>query len=185
MYVGDKTLFDSTTDTIQINAICIDGGTQPRDKIDEATVTEYTQALEHGSEFPPVVVFFDDVTYWLADGFHRVAAHRRAGRTDIRASVRQGQQRDALLYSVGANNEHGLRRSPEDKRRAVLTLLKDMEWGAWSSNKIADICHVSHTFDDNLRATVTCNVASENAPSRSREGKRCAPASQSTAVSRI
>jgi hypothetical protein len=29
--------------------------------------------------FPPVVVYFDGTDYWLADGFHRLAAWERIG----------------------------------------------------------------------------------------------------------
>ena len=67
-------------------------------------------------------------SYWLADGFHRYHAHKQAGLDDIRVDLRQGNLREAILYSVGANAHHGLRRSNEDKRRAVLRLLEDPEW---------------------------------------------------------
>lgn len=44
---------------------------------------------------------------------------------------------------------HGLRRSNEDKRRAVMTLLNDAEWVTWSDNAIAKACNVSpHTVAD-------------------------------------
>lgn len=46
--------------------------------------------------------------------------------------------RDAILYSCGANDRHGLRRTNEDKRRAVKKSLEDPEWSGWSSNKIAE-----------------------------------------------
>lgn len=59
------------------------------------------------------------------------------------ADIRQGKKRDAILYSVGANASHGLRRTNEDKRRAVLLLLEDDEWKLWSNVKIAEQCCVS------------------------------------------
>jgi branched-chain amino acid transport system substrate-binding protein len=43
---------------------------------------------------------------------------------------------DAILYSVGANEMHGLRHTNEDKRRAVLTLLNDPGWSKWSDPEI-------------------------------------------------
>lgn len=49
-----------------------------------------------------------------------------------------------MLFSVGANAAHGLRRTNEDKRRAVTTLLSDPEWSAWSDSKIATIAKVDH-----------------------------------------
>jgi hypothetical protein len=53
------------------------------------------------NRFPPVVVYRDGETNWLADGHHRVDAARRAGRTEILAGVRSGGQRDALLSRSG------------------------------------------------------------------------------------
>jgi hypothetical protein len=47
--------------------------------------------------------------------------------TEAPAEVRTGSRRDAVRYSVGANSVHGLRRTNEDKRREVQTLLADAE----------------------------------------------------------
>jgi hypothetical protein len=60
--------------------------------------------------------------------------------------VRQGTRRDAVLYSVGANAKHGLRRSVADKRRAVETLLKDEEWRQFGPTGIAERTNVSRQF---------------------------------------
>jgi len=117
--------------------------------------------MKAGVQFPPVTVFFDGDNYWCADGFHRVQAALRANIAKIDADVRQGTQRDAILFSCGANANHGLRRSNADKRRAVMKLLTDDEWGKWSSREIAKRCAVSHTFIDDLRASLA-TVASEN-----------------------
>ena len=64
---------------MNIQQIRIDGGTQSRAEINSATVTEYAEAIESGSVFPPVRAFFDGVSYWLGDGFHRYFAHLKAG----------------------------------------------------------------------------------------------------------
>lgn len=121
------------------------GGTQTRAELDQGAVNDYAEAIEDGATFPPVVVFYDGNDYWLADGFHRYRATEKAGRTHIDADVRQGNQRAAILHSVGANADHGLRRNGEDKRRAVQTLLDDPEWSEWSDREIARRCRVSPT----------------------------------------
>ena len=131
--------------------IRLDGGTQPRAQLDFFTIGEYAQAMRDGTQFPPVVVFYDGSAYWLADGFHRVRAAQQAGLTEIGADLRQGSRRDAVLYSVGANASHGMRRTNEDKRRAVMTLLGDAEWAQWSSAEIARRCNVTHPFVSTLR----------------------------------
>ncbi len=66
-------------------------------------------------------------------------------------SNRQGTQRDAVLFSVGANGAHGQRRTNEDKRRAVLCLLNDGEWSHWSNSEIARRCGVNHKTVESLR----------------------------------
>lgn len=129
---------------MKITDIRIDGGTQPRAKLDEPTVADYAAALADGASLPPVIVFHDGSEYWLADGFHRYHAHRRVGRDEIAADVHNGTRRDAVLFAVGANDTHGLRRSNEDKRRAVQTLLADAEWAQWSDREIARRCAVGH-----------------------------------------
>ena len=72
----------------------------PRDRT--PTVTDYAEALTAGAIFPPVVVFSDGSAFWLADGFHRLKAHREAGLAEIACEVRDGTQRDAVLYSPRA-----------------------------------------------------------------------------------
>ena len=134
-----------------LNAIRIDGGTQSRVEISTDVAGEYAEAIKAGAEFPPVVVFHDGADYWLADGFHRFHAHAKAGKASIPAEVKAGTQRDAVLYSLGANCAHGLRRSNADKRKAVSAMLADAEWSQWSDRKIAEACGVSHTFVANLR----------------------------------
>ena len=128
-----------------------DGGTQTRAALDERTVADYAEKMRAGEVFPPVVAFYDGTDYWLADGFHRHAATLRAELVEIAADVRQGTMRDAVLYSVGANAKHGLRRTDADKRRAVETLLSDPEWSLWSNREIARRCDVTHTFVGNVR----------------------------------
>jgi N6-adenosine-specific RNA methylase IME4 len=80
----------------------------------------------------------------------------------INADARQGTRRDAVLFSVGANASHGLRRTHEDKRQAVRTLLEDEEWSKWSDAEIARRTGTSHPFVGEQRKILTCNVTSEN-----------------------
>jgi hypothetical protein len=138
-----------------ITDIRTDGATQSRESLDVATVAEYADAMANGAAFPAVVVFYDGQSYWLADGFHRVAAAKQSGMAEIDADVRQGSRRDAILLSVGANSSHGLRRTNADKRRAVMTLLNDEEWSRWSDREIARRCVVSHVTVKNYRDEIS------------------------------
>jgi hypothetical protein len=148
---------------LDIRQIRTDGGTQPRAGLDEATVADYAESVKRGETFPPVVIYFDDTNYWLADGFHRLEAHRVAKKRSIKAEIRLGTIRDAVLHSVGANATHGLRRSNEDKRRAIEMLLSDSEWASWSDREIAKRCKVSHPFVAKIREEMgihTGNISS-------------------------
>lgn len=131
---------------MKINEIRIDGSTQPRTAINENVVSEYTEVLLEGGKFPPVVVFDDGIYKWLADGFHRFHAHKRAKLEDIEVEIKKGTVRDAVEFSLGANADHGLPRTIDDKRKAVKTVLDDMEWGELSDREIARMCRVSHGF---------------------------------------
>ena len=146
---------------IELDMIRTDGGTQPRVQLDLFTVAEYADAMENGAQFPPVMLFFDGTDHWLADGYHRIAAAQRIGRATIAAEIRPGTQRDAVLYSVGANASHGLRRTNADKRQAVMTLLNDPEWAKWSDGEIARHCRVSQPFVSGLRKSSLITVMSE------------------------
>lgn len=147
---------------IEVAKIRRDGGTQSRAAINEDTVSEYAEAMANPETvFPPITVYFDGKVYWLADGFHRLAAWERIGRTEVPCDVRQGDRRRAILHSVAANSAHGLRRSNEDKRRAVLTLLEDEEWSQWSDREIARRCAVSPPLVASVRSGLTVNSYSD------------------------
>lgn len=151
-------------DTIPLHAVLIDGGTQSRAALNEATIAEYAEAIRNGVELPPVVTFFDGVSFWLADGFHRYHAHHAAGAWEISSEMRDGTCRDAVLYSVRANAAHGLPRTNEDKRHAVMTLLNDAEWAAWSNITIAKACGVSDHFVGVLRKPISDRIGDSPAP---------------------
>jgi len=133
----------------------LDGGTQARLKIDDDIVMEYAEAMQRGDTFPPVIAFDDGNSLWLADGFHRYHACKSLGKPAIATDRREGSQRDAILYSLGANASHGLRRSSADKRRAVEMMLKDSQWSQWANCDIARRCGVDEKTVRNIRNEYT------------------------------
>lgn len=153
-----------------------DGGTQARAELELDAVQSYAEAMRRGDEFPPVVVFYDGKEYWLADGFHRVAAAVDASILELEADVRLGTRRDAVLFSVGANAVHGVRRTYADKRRAVSLLLADAEWSLWSERSIAKACRVSHTFVAKVKAgTETLRAGNDSTPRTTEGGNESRP----------
>jgi uncharacterized protein (DUF1015 family) len=105
--------------SLRIDIIRTDGGTQSRAKLDESVIEEYAEAMENKAKFPAIVVFNDGIDHWLAHGFHRIAAAEKVSLTRIEAEVHPGSLADAQWYSFGVNKTHGLRRSNEDKQAAV------------------------------------------------------------------
>lgn len=155
---------------LSIEQIRTDGGTQSREALHEETYMEYADAMLAGDNFPPVTVFFDGASYWLADGFHRFFGAQHAGLDTIHAEVKQGTQADAQLFSYGANGSHGLRRTNADKRRAVTGALKHATSCKWSDNQIAKHCGVSQPFVSGIRASLQ-TVISEKPTSRAYKTK--------------
>jgi hypothetical protein len=139
---------------IAIKTIRRDGNTQSRVAIDRAVVKEYASLMKENNKFPPILLFFDGTDYWLADGFHRLEAALLIGLERIAATIQKGAIRDAMLYSVGANAVHGLRRTSADKQKAVITLLEDREWSKWSDREIARRCGVHHQMVGKLRSSL-------------------------------
>ena len=165
---------------LELDQIRIDGGTQSRVELNQETVAEYAQAFTAGATFPPVVAFFDGANYWLADGFHRYFGARDAGESAIDAEIRTGTQRDAVLYSWGANDKHGLPRSNADKRHIVTVILKDEQGRQWSDNKIAKDFGFSHPFVGNVRRSLE-TVSSEKSAERTYTTKHGTTAVMNTA----
>jgi hypothetical protein len=128
-----------SSEMVDLSLIEIDESVQSRIGINQQTLDEYIEAWEKGDNFPPVELYFDEQTYWVGDGFHRIKSRLKANvrGNKIEAIVHHGDRRDAILHSVGANSTHGLRRTNEDKRHAVEILLRDEEWSRWSNCEIA------------------------------------------------
>lgn len=131
---------------LKLSQIVIDKGTQTRSSIDQKTVTEYADAMKDSSVFPPLEVFSDGINYYLVDGYHRYFAYKGNLVTEVEVNVHEGTLRDAQEYALGVNDTHGLKRTNDDKRNAVMIALNDIEWSLLTNREIGKLCRVSHTF---------------------------------------
>jgi hypothetical protein len=122
---------------LKIKEIRLDGQTQCRKSIDPKWVKDYAENMKEGYKYPNPVVFFDGKVHWLADGFHRLSAHKSNGATEIEVDVKDGTVREARLYAIRENNRHGKNMSFDEKRNNIIMMLKDEEWGKWSDERIA------------------------------------------------
>ena len=161
------------TTLLKIELIRMDGGTQPRAAIDFSAVDDYMEAMACGATFPPVVVFYDGTHYWLADGFHRVKAAVKAGLTEIACELHQGTKEAAQWYSFGANKTNGLRRTNDDKQRAVKAALLHPKSHRLSNSAIARHVGVDHQTVHNWRAKLeaSCEIRKIETRTATRKGK--------------
>lgn len=151
--------------TLQISKITIDPSLQARTTLHQPTIDDYAVDYEVGADFPPIDVFDDKETLWLADGFHRIEGAKRSGLVNILANVHEGTRIDAVLFACAANKTHGLRRTRDDKIRAInilLDCLDQIDGGKkWSIRQIADHCGVVHQTVSNAieKRKESCQVA--------------------------
>jgi hypothetical protein len=131
---------------LKLSQIVIDKGTQTRASIDQKTVTEYADAMKDSAVFPPLEVFSDGINYYLVDGYHRYFAYKGNIVTEVEVNIHKGTLREAQEYALGVNDKHGLKRTNDDKRNAVMIALNDIEWSLLTNREIGKKCRVSHTF---------------------------------------
>jgi hypothetical protein len=88
----------------------------PRRHLELDRVQRYSKLLD---ELPPVTVFrLEDQTLLLADGYHRLAAAQQAGRSTVKAEIREGTRADAMQFATKvAARERGI--SDEQAREAI------------------------------------------------------------------
>jgi hypothetical protein len=133
-------------------------------QLHEDIVHSCHKRLLEGAEVPPVVAFRDGEMYWLADGFDLLEAVKRAGHGRIKADVRRGTCRDAILFAAGARSRVGLGRTKAHKRDVIETLLADEEWRCWSDARIAKHTGVSEKFVANVRSKCVAGVVPNPPP---------------------
>lgn len=158
-----------------------DGDLQVRVNLDDEGIESIKEAYLAGETVPPVKVMYDGEKYYLTDGHRRCEARKRAGHKQINCHIKHGTRREAILEACCANREHdkvGLRRTHQDKRRAVTRMLMDEEWCRWSDAKIAEFVGVSNSFVGNVRKEVATQVDSPvdlSAPRLGADGKERKP----------
>jgi ParB-like chromosome segregation protein Spo0J len=145
------------TQQIGISSIIVDEKIQQRASLNDEYIVELSKEIADGAVLPPLDVYDIDGDLLLTDGFHRLKALLKAGVGTVEVNIYKGTERDAILHAVGANADHGLRRTNADKRKAATTLLMDEEWNKSSDGKIASICRVSQPFVSKIRNELTQN----------------------------
>lgn len=110
--------------------------------VDQSVVEEYAAAYREGEPLPPIRVYCGPKKVYLGDGFHRLAALRLNGEKTAELACQyydsdEEALREAIWLSAPANAVHGLRRTSDDLRKILGTLLSDEKWAGLSDSVIS------------------------------------------------
>jgi ParB-like chromosome segregation protein Spo0J len=122
--------------------IAIDAAMQSRAAMNEGAIEEYRAAMLDGQVFPPCLLVDTGSQLLLCDGFHRLHAYERAGIKTVPCIIKDGTREQAQWQAAAQNVTHGVRRTNEDKRRAVLMAVQVKPDA--SLRDIASHCGVTH-----------------------------------------
>jgi hypothetical protein len=149
----------------------------------EAHVQKLAELRIEGVEFPPIDVFWNQVTdeLWLADGEHRTSVYERAREPHIPANVHAGGRQEALAFAMKC--DRGLRREPKDNQHGIRLLLQDSEWAQWSSRVIAKKLGMDHRTVDRIRRRIEGEQASPRIGADKKVRKPKAPTGASPQLS--
>lgn len=103
------TTTEANTQTIRLSSIVELDAFQIRRKLDPGTIQRYEQHYRNEAEMPPIKIALLNGAPILVDGWHRVAALRRAGVGTAEAIVREAKDvAEARWMAAEANLAHGL-----------------------------------------------------------------------------
>lgn len=138
---------------LPIDDLCLEPELQMREMQEEA-IEDYA---EHLKDLPPILIVRDAdfAKDFVVDGWHTLAAARRKGWTSIPCKIIEGDYADAVLAAAKANATHGIRRTDDDKERAIKRLLAQEKWQGKSSRWIATELKVSPQTVEKVRNSNT------------------------------
>ena len=126
------------TRDVKLTKIILDYSKQVRVAIDYDVVREYAEKMAAGKVLPPIDLFrapVESAGFLIGDGWHRILAAKENKADLIAARIHDGDPNEALKFALGANQEHGIRRTNADKRNAVELALQ--VFGNMSDRQIA------------------------------------------------
>ena len=150
--VTTKDLPDNTT-TVVINLedLTVDAKYQQRVRESSSAIDDLATAYRDGEAVPFIKVVDTGSEKIIVDGFHRYSGAKEAGLSSLECHVIVGTEEEALIEALGANAENkALKRTNQDKRKAVITAKSSPEFKAKSNRDIANICKVSPGLVDKI-----------------------------------
>ena len=126
--------------------------------LDQDYVDELVVQILDGARLPPIIAFhhkptakeslllWPDGQTYVADGFHRLAAARRAEKQEIEVDLREGTRKDAIVYALGANSDHGKRRCKRDLEHAYSIGVTEEIFREWDVEAVAQFLKCSQRW---------------------------------------
>jgi len=109
--------------TIPLAEVHFEEDFYPRTKPSWQTAYIYSQNMESGSKFPPIVLALYKGKKYLVDGKHRYEAHKLLKKNTIKAEIYTGWSKNKIFEeAVKRNVAHGQVLSPYEKRLIILKL---------------------------------------------------------------
>jgi ParB-like chromosome segregation protein Spo0J len=115
---------------VRIRDIVLADDINIRRELREETVEHYTEILD---DLPPVAITEVAGKKLLTDGWHRLAAATRIGRTEIEATVTSGDRTEAMVAAIVANTKHGLPLNTAERDEGIMRLVR----AGWAQKDIA------------------------------------------------
>ena len=109
---------------LHTGSILRDPSFQVRRKLDKGIIERYAKVYESGNRMPPVEVVRVNDSYVLLEGWHRLAALEKLGRTRVRAIVHDVSKREAYWIAARANLTHGLPLKRSEMREVFRKYIK-------------------------------------------------------------
>ena len=154
---------------MNLDELRLDGGTQARAEMNQATIADYAEAIKAGDTFPPIVAMFDGKTHWVVEGFHRWYAFKAAGKHRVPVLVRRGSHEAAIVAACAANATHGLQRTHADKVKALKMLMETAPGKKMSEADLATHLHIPRPTIHYLKGELV-KLTNEASISKENEG---------------
>ena len=156
---------------LPLTSITLDKRLQMRPKLNQARVDRYAELIADSVSLPAAIVFDDGKKKWLADGWKRYRACEKAKCETLYCEVRLGTFRDAFLFALGANGEHGESRDAETIDAVMKAVFSDDELRKDSDRKLSVVCNISRTTVAKYRKKFSGKTGGLGLPPETRRGQ--------------
>ena len=151
-------------ENLKLDSVIVDPDIQqranPQDELyvrELAEVWKLLKAEKRGWKELPIVFKSggsNNPEYVLAGGHYRFAAMRSAGELRTDFDVRPGTRRDAWIFALGDNSNHGRKRTPGDVRKAINNAVNDDELARLSDREVAKLIGIDPSYFSKVKREI-------------------------------